>query len=242
MGADQNFDWQGATLSALDWWREAGVDVEIADAPRDWLAAPASLSVTAAAVETAPAQLPATLAAFATWRTGDDAPEREWGVPFILPTGPLDAPLTVLIEMPERDDAASGRLLSGKSGQLFDRMLAAIGLDRDRVHVASIAAARPVSGRIAREAVAPLTAITKHYLGLLQPKALLLLGNAPCQVMLEDLCQSARGSLRPLNHGGATVAPGVLLASFHPQQLIERPQLKAEAWKDLQMLQKALAS
>ena len=237
MGADQNFDWHNAALSALDWWREAGVDVEIADAPRDWLAAPAQPSVAAEAIETAPTQMPATLAAFATWRTGEAAPERAWGAPLISATGPVDAALTVLIEMPERDDAAEGRLLSGKSGRLFDRMLAAIGLDRDRVHVASIAAARPVSGRIPREAIAPLTAITKHYVDLLKPKALLLLGNAPCQVMLDDLCQNARGGLRPLNHVGATVA----VASFHPQQLLERPQLKAEAWKDLQMLQKALA-
>lgn len=56
--------------------------------------------------------------------------------------------------------------------------------------------------------------------------------------MLEELCQNARGGLRPLNHVGASVA----VASFHPQQLLERPQLKAEAWKDLQMLQKALAA
>ena len=238
MGADQNFDWHSTALSALDWWREAGVDVELTDAPRDWLAAPAPLSVTADAVEAAPAQMPATLTAFATWRTGDAAPERAWGVPIISATGPVDAALTVLIEMPERDDAAEGRLLGGKSGRLFDRMLVVIGLDRTRVHIASIAAARPVSGRVPREAVGPLTNIAKHYVGLLRPKALLLLGNAPCQVMLDELCQNARGGLRPLNHVGATVA----VASFHPQQLIERPQLKAEAWKDLQMLQKALAA
>ena len=179
MGADQNYDWHSAAASTLDWWREAGVDVEIADAPRDWLAAPTQPGDAAMVAEAAPAQLPMTLAAFATWRTGDDAPERAWGAPLVPPTGPADAALTVLIEMPEREDAAEGRLLGGKCGQLFDRMLAAIGLDRDQVHIASIAAARPVSGRIPREAVAPLTAITRRYVELVQPRALLLLGNAP---------------------------------------------------------------
>lgn len=239
MGADQNFDWQAAA-SALAWWQEAGVDVELADAPRDWLAAPAAPSQAAAVAvaEAAPAQLPATLAAFATWRLGDDAPERGWGVPLVPATGPVDAALTVLIEMPEREDASEGCLLGGKAGRLFDRMLAAIGLTREQVHIASIAAARPVAGRIPREAVASLTAITRHYVDLLAPKALLLLGNAPCQVMLDDLCQQSRGRLRPLNHDSATM----VLASFHPQQLLERPQLKAESWKDLQMLARALAA
>lgn len=238
MGADQNFDWHAEAASALDWWREAGVDVEIADSPRDWLAAAAAPAEPALSAEAAPASLPATLAAFTTWRIGDDAPERTWGAPLVPPSGPADAALIVLIEMPEREDAGEGRLLGGKCGRLFDRMLAAIGLDREQVHIASIAAARPVSSRIPRETVTPLTAMTRHYVGLLRPKALLLLGNAPCQVMLDDLCQQARGRLRPLNQDGATLA----LASFHPQQLIERPQWKAESWKDLQMLKGALES
>lgn len=238
MGADQNIDWRAEAASALDWWREAGVDVEIADAPRDWLAPVSLANAAAEPTATAPTQFPATLAAFTTWRIGDDAIERAWGSTLIPPSGPTDAALTVLIEMPEREDADEGRLLGGKAGRLFDRMLAAIGLDRDQVHIVSIAAARPVAGRIPREAVAPLTALTRHYVGLVQPKALLLLGNAPCQVMLDDLCQQVRGRLRPLNQAGTTLA----LASFHPQQLIERPQWKAESWKDLQMLQGALKS
>jgi DNA polymerase len=241
MGADQNSEWHDAIASALDWWREAGVDVELQESPRDWLTAPAAASAAVAvAAEAAPvpAQLPATLAAYATWRSGPDVPEAGWRVPLIPATGPASSALMILVEMPEREDAAEGRLLGGGAGRLFDRMLAAIGLDRTQVHVASIAAARPVSGRIPREAVEPLSAIARHYVGLVQPKALLLLGNAPCQVMLGDLCQSARGTLRPVNQAGATMA----VASFHPQQLLERPQMKAESWKDLQMLHGVLTS
>ncbi len=235
MGADQSPTWQAEIASALQWGRDAGVDVELQDAPRDWLAAAPPVARAAnVAVEAAPvpAQLPTTLAAFATWRIGPDAPEAGWGGQPIAAQGPTSADLMILIEMPEREDAAGGRLLGGACGRLFDRMLAAIGLTRETVHIASIVTARPIAGRIPREAVAPLSAIARHYVSLVKPKALLLLGNAPCQVMLEDLCQSARGNLRPLNHDGGITA----LASFHPQQLLERPQLKAESWKDLQML------
>ena len=38
MGADQNHDWAKIAASALDWWREAGVDTLVEDAPFDWLA------------------------------------------------------------------------------------------------------------------------------------------------------------------------------------------------------------
>lgn len=235
MGADQSNEWHDAIASALDWWRAAGVDVELQDSPRDWLIEPAAVApradATAPAVAAA-ATIPTTLEAFATWRVGADVPEAGWGARIVAADGPVAAELMVLIEMPEREDAAEGRLLSGPCGRLFDRMLAAIGLDRGRVHVASIAAARPLSGRLPREAVAPLTDIAKRYVELVKPKYLLLLGNAPCQVILGDLCQTSRGGLRPLNHLGATTA----LATYHPQQLLERPGLKAESWKDLQML------
>jgi len=40
VGADQHIDWMSDVMSALDWWREAGVDTLVEDAPRDWLTAP----------------------------------------------------------------------------------------------------------------------------------------------------------------------------------------------------------
>lgn len=237
MGADQHPEWQAEIASALAWWRDAGVDVELQESPRDWLNAPVLAAQAETPVTEAPAQLPATLAAFATWRTSEAAPEHGWGQPLFAAEGPADAELMVLIEMPERDDVAEGRLLAGAAGRLFDRMLAAIGLDRGRIHLAGIAAARPIGGRIPREATARLAELARHQVALIAPKYLLLLGNAPCHVMLGDLCQHARGGLRPVNQdavsqSGATMA----LATFHPCQLIERPQWKTESWKDLQML------
>ena len=135
MGGDQNSDWHEAIASALDWWREAGVDVELQESPRDWLTAPAVAAAAVAVASAAapsPSQLPATLEAYATWRSGPDVPEVGWRVPLIAATGPVSSELMVLIEMPEREDAAEGRLLGGAAGRLFYRMLAAIGLERDR--------------------------------------------------------------------------------------------------------------
>ncbi|MES2754549.1 MAG: uracil-DNA glycosylase [Pseudomonadota bacterium] len=241
MGADQSHDWNATIASAIDWWRDAGVDVELSDAPRDWLnAAPAAAAVgeTAIAPVAAPPSLPATLEAFATWRTGPDALETGWGAKLIPADGPANAELMVLIEMPEREDAVEGRLLGGASGRLFDRMLAAIGLGRDSIHLASVACARPTTGRIPREAVDPLGALARHYVGLVAPKRLLLLGNCASRTFFDADVAQTRGLLRPLNHDGATMA----LTSFHPQLLLERPALKAEAWKDLQMLMRPVAS
>ena len=101
MGADQHIDWTAAA-SALDWWREAGVDTLVDEAPRRWLEArPAAPAPTAASGEPAPVALPASLAAFEAWRVGPAAPDSNWGKP-IAPQGSAESGLMVLLDMPER--------------------------------------------------------------------------------------------------------------------------------------------
>ena len=233
MGADQTIDWKLAAASTLDWWREAGVETLVDELPHDWLKPAVASPAAAPALETpTAATLPDTLDAFVAWRLGSDTPDAGWNTP-IAPQGNPAAGLMVLIDMPEREDAASGQLLSGDPGRLFDRMLAAIGRDRQSIYLASLAVARPTSGQIAPEFHEPLTRLTRHHIALVGPKRLLLLGNAASRAVLGANAAPARQSLHVLNHdGGQTEA----VASFHPRFLLQQPARKAEAWRDLQMV------
>lgn len=234
MGADQNIDWRATAASALEWWRDAGVDTLVDDLPRDWLAAPAPPATPAALVaEPVSTRLPDNLAAFLAWRIGPEAVEANWAGGMLAAEGPLDARLMVMVDCPERDDARGGRLMSGPAGVLFDRMLAAIGTERAAIHLASVCAARPSGGRVAGGDEATLGALARHHAALAAPDRLLVLGNGSSRAIFGMDLDEARGGLRALNHGGRTVA---VVASYHPRLLIEKPALKAEAWKDLQML------
>ena len=236
MGADQNIDWNRAVASTLEWWRDAGVDVLVEDAPYDWLSVVAPIAVPIARADTlpvvVPTALPATLDAFLTWRTGSDAPEAAWHGAVIAASGPTTADLMVLVDCPERDDAE--QLMGGAVGRLFDRMLAAIGRSRGDIHLAAVCAARPTAGRMPRDTEARLGEIARHHVALAAPKRLLVLGNAASRAILTVELAEARGSLRSVNHPGGKMSWAV--ASYHPRFLIERPAQKAEAWKDLQVL------
>jgi len=240
VGADQHLDWMSSVASTLDWWQEAGVDVLVEDAPRDWLAEPmaapalpiAALAAAAAPVHV-PAALPDTLADFIAWRLGDAVPEVEWRGVSIAASGPADAAVMVLVDCPDKDDGTAGMLMTGQTGALFDRMLAAIGLSRDVIHLAAVCAKRPVAGRMPREVEARLAEISSHHIGLVAPKRLLLLGNAASRAILGAEMPGTRGSLRTFNHKRGETG---VVASFHPRFLIEKPAAKAEAWKDLQLL------
>jgi uracil-DNA glycosylase len=248
MGADQRLDWELAK-SALNWWRDAGVDVLVDEAPRDWLA-PVSESLAVerpaptAAPRIAPApppvdvKLPETLDAFIAWRLSDAAPEMSWSGARIAPEGDPAARLMVLVDCPERD--APDTLLGGPAGKLFDAMLAAIGLDRATIYLAALGWCRPLGGRIPAESSARLAALARHHVQLAGPKRLLLLGNAASRALLGADVTPMRGSLQPLNHKVGQEQAGAV-ASYPPRFLLERPAAKAEAWRDLQLLVRGLA-
>ena len=111
MGADQHNDWRASVASALEWWRDAGVDCEIDEAPRDWLARLPSADKLPSAVREEPAEmvkLPETLADFADWRIGPAAPEAGWPGKALGDAGDAASGLMIVADMPDREDEAAG--------------------------------------------------------------------------------------------------------------------------------------
>jgi DNA polymerase len=235
VGADQHLDWQAAA-SALDWWVAAGVDVLVDDAPRNWLAPPAP-AVAPAAAPVVSGAMPADWAGYAAWRSGPHAVEHRWPGQWVVASGPADARLMVLSDCPDHDDVACGSLLTGEAGQLFDRMLAAIGLARDAVHLASVCAKRPTAGRVPPGEAAQLAGLARHNVALVGPAALLVLGNAASRAILASDAVPARGRLHSFDHGDRQVP---VIASYHPRYLLEKPAAKAGAWADLRALKRVL--
>lgn len=237
MGREPMHDWRRELASALDWWREAGIDSFVEDEPRDWLARPAPKPAVA---ETAPAAagLPDTLDAFVAWRLSDSAPEADWLSARVGPSGSPQAPLMVLTDMPEAEDAEAGALLSGAAGRLFDRMLAAIGLERGSVYLASLAVARPLTGQIAPDDEAKLAALARHHIALVAPKSILFLGQAANRVRATTSGSGDGNNGTDIKHFTAETGA---CSIDHPRLLLTRPAAKAEAWRNLLLLKRGIS-
>jgi DNA polymerase len=207
------------------------VDALVEDEPRDWLARmPASAPATVAAVPAAPG-FPDDLAAFRAWLLTDPSVP---GAPQIRidSSGAATDGTVIVVDMPEASDRASGTLLSGDAGALFDRMLAAMKLERAGIYLVPFAPARPASGRISGDDGAVLTGLLRHHLDLAKPRRLLLLGDAPTRALTGLSLAKARGTAHPLSIGGSDVPA---IASFHPRFVLERPDYRKPAWADLQL-------
>jgi uracil-DNA glycosylase len=233
MGAEQH-DWRALAASALDWWRDAGVDTPVGDAPRNWFDAPPAPAPMIAAPPPAPTaarRLPDTLPAFLAWRLGPDAPDASRGAP-VAPEGPGDAAMMVVVDCPE-----GAALLDDDASRLFDRMLAAIGLARSAVHLAALTPTRPLAGRVVPEVVSTLAPLLRHHVALVRPRVVLSLNQAASRALIGTDVSPPGRNLHPVNLESGIVQ---VVASLHPRFLLEHPAQKAAAWRDLLLLKGGL--
>lgn len=179
---------------------------------------------------------PDAVAAFDAWVAADPAlPGGDWSRR-IAPIGPAEAPLMIVADVPDADDLASGQLLAGPVGALFDAMLAAIGRNRDGLRIASIAATRPPGGQWDHATGQRLKSLTLHNIAISKPRAVLLLGQSTCQLLTGEDVPADGDGLRNINHYGVTTAA---VAIHHPRLLLNRAALKRGAWTALKCLRES---
>ena len=237
--------------SALAWWRDAGVEYMSDGKAMDWLAtvapAPTRAEVsnpveqahraTVAPVIAAPAELaewPADLAALkAAIANGAALPGCGYGSRTVAPTGEAGAVVMVIGDFPEQDDAATGIHGSSAVGRLTENILLAAHILPDFVYKTALAHSIPAAASLPKADLPALAAFVRHQIALVQPKIVILFGSAACEALLSQELMKARGDLLYINQDDRKTAA---IATFHPRTLMAQPQLKAQAWRDLQML------
>lgn len=228
----------GVALSALDWWAEAGVDTLADDSPRDWLAAapmPAAIPARAETIAVLPTpatsvEMPATLEALRAFLLADAA------IPGPAHTrvdaaGDPASGIAVVVDMPEAEDRASGSLLSGEVGALFDRMMGAIKLERGQIYLIPFSPARRTTGRLSEAHLKQLKPFLLRHLELARPRKLLLLGDAPVQALLGQPAAKARDAEQSVSIGGVAVST---VATIHPRLVNLKREWRPLIWADLQ--------
>jgi len=159
----------------------------------------------------------------------------------VFADGAPGAPIMLVGEAPGGDEDRIGRPFVGRAGQLLDRMLAAIALDRTMVYIANVVPWRPPGNRTPtpQETAACLPFIRRQ-IALCAPRLLVCLGGSATQTLLgvkEGITRS-RGVWRDYQGDDGATIPA--LAMFHPAYLLRTPAAKRQAWADLRKLRQAL--
>ncbi|MGB8274191.1 MAG: uracil-DNA glycosylase [Alphaproteobacteria bacterium] len=248
----------GATpaLEALRWHVEAGADEAIGERPVDRLRpapvepkpaparfmqppllpsqAPAARSprgsahALAAAAQTI-AELRQAVAGF------EECALKKTATNLVFADGNPEAPIMFVGEAPGAEEDLRGLPFVGKAGQLLDRMLAAIGLDRRHGYITNILFWRPPGNRqpTSQEIGLCLPFVERH-IELVAPEILVLLGGTAAKTLLAR----NEGIMRLRGRWFEYATPGLArpvptIATFHPAFLLRSPAQKRASWHDM---------
>lgn len=247
--------------SILHFYRDAGLDFALEEAPRNWLEVTAKAPEAAAIPNTWPSTAKTNTAGRPVAVPDDStvalAREQAGSAPtldelrsrlaafdgcslkftaknLVFSDGDPQARIMLVGEAPGRDEDIEGRPFVGKAGQLLDRMLGAIGLDRDKVYIANVIYWRPPGNRtptpMETEICRPFI---ERQIALVDPEILVFLGGVSAKSFLPgpDGILRLRGNWTEWTIPGGRTIPS--LPMLHPAYLLRQPAQKKLAWRDL---------
>ena len=183
----------------------------------------------AAASATSLAELQAALEAF------DGCALKRTATNTVFADGVASGRVLLIGEAPGRDEDRVGKPFVGRAGQLLDKMLASIGLDRKtNAYITNVINWRPPDNRdpAPEEAAACLPFLRRH-IELADPGVIILLGAVAARhvVGISDGIMKLRGRWLEYRVGDRMVP---LMPTLHPAYLLRQPAHKKLAWRDLQ--------
>ncbi|GHA30412.1 uracil-DNA glycosylase [Devosia pacifica] len=248
-------------LSVLEWYSAAGVDTAIGEEPVDRFAQQRQ-AVEAALkprqrAESAPAATPpvpasdpsmssdpaearalakdcATLEALeATLEAYDGCGLKRRATQLVFADGNPNAEIMLIGEAPGAEEDRQGKPFVGRSGQLLDRMLAAIGLDRSSVYICNTVPWRPPGNRTPTpEEMALCLPFINRQVELVAPRLIVTLGGPAMKTVFD----TSEGILKRRGHW-ANITVGShqaeAMPTLHPAYLLRTPGAKHQAWRDM---------
>ena len=158
----------------------------------------------------------------------------------VLSSGPERAALMIVGDAPGSAEDASGQPFSGRSGPLLDAMLAAIGQDRMRAHLAHLVPWRPPGNRAPTPPeIAACLPFLHRQIAIVQPRVLICFGELASRTLLgiSERILAARGRWTHVMFEAHQVEG---MAMLSPDFLLGQPGHKKSAWRDLQEVRRAL--
>jgi len=156
-------------------------------------------------------------------------------------------------EGPGFDEDHKGEPFVGRSGQLLDKIMAAIGLSRETVYIANIVKCHPMKDPSdpeqhgndrppSPEEIAACRGWLDAQIRAIAPRFIVTLGAVPARVLLGDATPitKIRGAWRAYDPGGGAAAVR-LMPTFHHAALLRNPNLKRDVWDDMKNLREELS-
>ena len=158
----------------------------------------------------------------------------------VFGAGDSNARIMIIGEAPDSDDDRSGKIYSGKTGNLLDNILKSIGFERNSCYLSNILPWRPPGNRTPNEAEINICMpfILKQ-IELVDPEYIILLGGNAANYVLEtnEPISKIRGKWLEVKVKEKTIKSIVI---FQPSYLLKNTKQKRKTWLDLIRIKKII--
>lgn len=175
-------------------------------------------------------------------RNFDGCPLKETAINLCFADGNPKAPIMLIGEAPGAQEDRQGKPFVGPSGQLLDRMLGAIGLDRSKVYITNVIYWRPPGNRSPTAAeIGICQPFLERQIQLIKPKFLVFVGGIAARALLGRTEGVTKLRGRPFVYNASDEGRDIpALVMFHPAYLLRQPAQKRLSWRDLLSIKESI--
>lgn len=159
----------------------------------------------------------------------------------VIGDGNPNAKIMFIGEAPGAEEDLIGKAFVGRSGQLLDKIMSAVDLDRSTVYICNVLPWRPPGNRTPSDAeISVCLPFLKKQIEIVNPDYILALGVAAVNTLLGtgETMSHIRG--RWLEYETSAQKKIKVMATYHPAYLLRTPQQKSKVWADFLRFKKEL--
>ncbi len=152
--------------------------------------------------------------------------------------GNPNARLVLVGEAPGREEDLKGEPFVGEAGQLLDRILLAMGMQREDVYICNVLKCRPPNNRDPEpQEVATCEPFLIRQLAAIRPQVIVALGRFAVHSLLKTKTPISR-----LRGEWQRYQEIPLMPTYHPAYLLRNPSGKRDVWEDMKEVMRLLNS
>jgi len=158
----------------------------------------------------------------------------------ILGDGNLNSSIMLIGEAPGPEEDTSGKSFKGETGDLLDKMLGAINIQRQNIYLSYAINFRPPEDRKpTSQEIKRYSRYVKEHISIIDPKIVILMGSTAMEAVtsITNKISSERGNWKEIIIENKTYP---LIITFNPSYLIKFPENKKHSWEDLKKLKKKI--
>ena len=158
----------------------------------------------------------------------------------VFSDGNINSQVMIVGEGPGEKEDEIGKPFVGDAGNLLNKMLSAININRESVYITNVVNFRPPNNRKPTSAeINRYSIFLREHILIINPKILIIMGSTAMEALVGNNIKISkdRGKWKEIIIKNKTFTS---IVTFHPAYLLRQPDQKKYSWSDLKEIRKKI--